>query len=137
MSASIIYILSYTTSILDRYGISKRVLGAIATTTVSIFDNSASAPIFDRFKIFLAREKLRHKLTTSSSVTDFYCLAFDGRKDDTLNEVKKDGCHYKTISKEKHIYSAAISEPDSHYIGHISPKLFRNNFNSNCKLFQT
>lgn len=106
--------------ITDRYGISERVSGAIATTAISCIDISDSAPIIDRFKIRRAREKLRKKLSASSFNNEFFCLAFDGRKDDTLNISEINGRHYKNIIKEEHI--VMLSEPGSNYIGHVSPK---------------
>ena len=111
----------------DRFGISDRATAALATALLvdfGIITNEDRSSIIDKNKIRRERKKMREKLRirskkneTMNGITSVY---FDGRKDETLIRKKENGKWYTHISKEDHY--VLVSEPESMYMGHVSPK---------------
>lgn len=107
----------------NRYGVSLRATAAaIATATLQAYGlitESNQQFAIDKSKIQrhlqTGREQVRHK-----PVNGMKCLFFDERKDKTLFVAKINGRHHKFFVTEEHI--SLISEPGSHYIGHITPQ---------------
>ena len=87
----------------DGFGLSDRATAAIVSATLVDFGLSEKGPV-DRSKI--KKLQLRENVIQSG-------LYFDGRKDKTL---QKSGFY----SNEEHI--SIISEPESQYIDHVTPK---------------
>lgn len=105
--------------ILDRYAISDRAGAAIASAVLQdygLVSDRSSENVIDRHKIRRARQKNRNNLQTVSNSIFIRGLYFDGRKDKTLTYSE----NRKRMVTEEHV--VLIEEPDSKYIGHISPK---------------
>ncbi|CAH1106918.1 unnamed protein product [Psylliodes chrysocephalus] len=105
--------------ILDRYAISDRAGAAIASAVLQdygLVSDRSSENVIDRHKIRKARQKNRNNLQTVSNSILKRGLYFDGRKYKTLTYSE----NRKRMVTEEHV--VLIEEPDSKYIGHISPK---------------
>jgi len=108
----------------DRHKVSDRSAAAIASAVLQDFglittDNSEN--VIDRSKIRRARKKVRtnlqHRIHSDNSLKSIY---FDGRKDKTMVNIKKGSKYYRQSIVEEHL--SLIKEPDSKYIGHVTPK---------------
>ena len=74
--------------------------------------------VVDRSK--MRRERDKHRQLLQAWIPTFIeSLYFDGRKDQTLILVLKDGKIYQETSKEEHY--VLLHEPGANNIGHISP----------------
>lgn len=104
---------------LDRYGVSDRAGAAIASAVLQdygVIKNEDNLNVIDRHKVRRARDNQRQKLQKSQSDAILLKgLYFDGRKDKTLFYSD----NRKRTSIEEHI--VLLQEPDSIYLGHISP----------------
>lgn len=140
--------LSSVALIAERFKISDRAAAAITTAafeSAGLIDNNNF--IIDRQCIRRTRSNIRTKLRSKAlEKVDFICLAFDGRKDDTIQNDRMDDNHFhRQVVKEEHI--VLLSEPGAVFLGHISPEtshaktvtksildfLDSNNFDSNFK----
>jgi hypothetical protein len=111
----------------DRFGISDRATAALATAVLvdfGIVTNENRSNVIDKNKIRRERNKMREKLKNKSKKSDtmneITSVYFDGRKDGTLIRKKDNGKWYTHMSKEDHY--VLVSEPESMYMGHVSPK---------------
>jgi hypothetical protein len=107
----------------DRYGVSDRAAAALASSVledVGLIQSQDTSLVVDRSKLRRERNRIRDQIVKQSHVTSLRGLYFDGRKDQTL-VIKKEGhkFHRHKVTEE-HI--ALIQQPQSKYIGHISPK---------------
>jgi hypothetical protein len=105
----------------DRYHLSDRVTASIATAVLSdlsVVTKEDQSMIIDKNKVRRSREKNRANLKSNSSCL-LEALYFDGRKDSTLVQNKIDGRYHQFQQIEEHY--VLIGEPDSVYIGHITP----------------
>lgn len=105
---------------LDRYGISDRAGAAIISAAfedIGLITESDSMLVIDRSKVRRARSRARTALVNEplSVAQEIFGLFFDGRKDKTL--VYED--NRRKLVHEEHI--TILKEPDSVYLGHISP----------------
>lgn len=104
---------------LDRYGVSDRAGAAIASAVLKdfkIISKDDNHHVIDRYKIRRARDSERQKLQNEQNkAVVLQGLYFDGRKDKTLMFVD----NRKRTTLEEHI--VLLQEPDSKYLGHISP----------------
>lgn len=69
----------------------------------------------DRFKLRRTKERVRAQLKQLNKTNSVVCLAFDGRKDETMLIENIKGRNYRRVVKEEH-------EPGGQYLGHISTK---------------
>lgn len=107
----------------DRYGISDRSAAAVATAVLQDFGLVTSKDkslVIDKNKVRRARETVRHDMQEKTLCHNVEGIYFDGRKDKTLEILKKDNRYHRTISVKEHI--SLICEPGSLYLGHITPK---------------
>lgn len=108
----------------DRTGISDRSAAAIASAVledVGLIKNEDKTKVIDRMKVRRQRKNLRSNLQKQSRSEPLKIrgLYFDGRRDKTLIQEKKENKYYrKTITEEHYVL---VEEPGSKYIGHISP----------------
>lgn len=105
-------------------GLSDRAAAEIASSVLQdygLIRADALGEVIDRSKIRREINKYRESLQAESASTsiDLGALYFDGRKDKTLIQVKAGGRFHRKIVVEEHI--SLIKEPDSMYLGHISP----------------
>lgn len=107
----------------DRTSISDRSAAKISTavlTDMGIISKEEKSSVIDRHKIRRERKKLRTSLQKVESVPSLQSVYFDGRKDKTLKNEKIGRKFYKRSIVEEHI--VLIREPESKYIGHVSPE---------------
>lgn len=123
----------------DRFGISDRATAAIATAVLADFGlvtNYDRSNVIDKSKVRRERKKMRENLryenTTSDTANDFTSVYFDGRKDETLMRKREGEKWYSNVTKEEHY--VLISEPNSIYLGHVSPKSSKGKDISECIL---
>lgn len=116
--------LSHTSLLSDRYGVSDRATAAIASGVLhdlGMISDSDMSQVIDRSKI--RREKVKTRKAIKGKyhqLKEVKAIYFDGRRDNTLVQEKIGAKMYRRVRKEEHI--TLICEPDSQYIGHITPK---------------
>lgn len=106
----------------DRYGLSNAAGSAIVSATlqdIGIIKETDMSMVVDKNKIKRERQRLRKSLFANRS-THIQCLYYDGRKDQT-KVLKKVGSTYHP-GTEVHEHIVLVEEPNSVYIGHVSPK---------------
>lgn len=108
----------------DRTGVSDRSAAIIvnaALTDMGILTKEDPSKIVDRSKIRRERTKARSDLKRKDNETSFplYGLYFDGRKDQTIIQVKDENRFSRKTITEEHI--VLVSEPGSMYLGHVTP----------------
>lgn len=107
----------------DRTGVSDRNAAILATSLLEdlgIIHEDQSNNIIDKSKIRRERQKCRKTLQQNSvNKITLSSLYFDGRKDRTLINEQIEGKFHRKISSEEHI--VLISEPNSAYLGHVTP----------------
>ena len=101
----------------DRYSISNRAVVAIVSSV--LHDISLDIEVVDKSKLRRERKKERNELYKQQTQLHLPALYFDGRKDKTLNIVKKGAKRYRQTVIEEHIF--VVKEPDSVYIGYATP----------------
>ncbi len=109
----------------DRYGVSDRAAAALASSVledVGLIQSKDKSMVVDRSKLRRERNRTRDQMVkqSQSHVTSLRGLYFDGRKDQTLVITKDGHKFHRKIITEEHI--SLIQQPESKYIGHISPK---------------
>lgn len=109
----------------DRTGVSDRAAAIIANAVledIGALSKDKSAMTIDRMKIRRARKTERVVCTSeaTNSRTPVLGLFFDGRKDQTMVQVQNDDTPKRKRIVEEHI--AVVGEPDSRYLGHITPE---------------
>jgi hypothetical protein len=107
--------------IADRMNVSDRAAAAIATATladVGLVDKQHSTLVLDRSHLRRNRTKVRTNLQSQQEEL-LEALYFDGRKDQTLVQQYKNNKYYNSVISEDHY--VLLKEPESIYIGHISP----------------
>lgn len=116
--------LTETALIAQRFGVSDRAAALIVTSTfkdAKLISSDQVCLLTDKNKI--RREKLKvgkDLKIKSQDDTPIVGLYFDGRKDETLAQVKEGVKFYRRSLKEDHI--SLVAEPVSKYIGHVTPK---------------
>lgn len=118
--------LDHTALAAERYGVSDRAAALIVSSAFLdaqkaglISEDQAKAfYVTDRSKIIRAKKRVGDELQNTECTESLYGMYFDGRKDETLINVKKGTTYHRTTIKESHI--SLVSEPDSRYIGHVS-----------------
>lgn len=99
----------------DRWGISNRAAGAIATATLIDFGIISATDrkfIIDRNKVSRARDKVGTKQLRNLSFDNIQALYFDGRKDWTRV------LHGNAMKLEREEHISFVEEPHSFFIGH-------------------
>lgn len=91
----------------DRFGVSDRAGAAIASAVLS----ASSSQIIDKSKLRRERKKTREIVIKEQTVSEIPALYFDGRKDQTMTVIEKDGKKYQRRILEEHI--SLIKEPGS------------------------
>jgi hypothetical protein len=107
----------------DRHGLSDRAAASIATAVLHDFGvvtADDSSKVIDRSKVRRSRETTRN-LQQAESDASLPGLYFDGRKDNTLVNVKADtGKYHRKEITEEHI--VIVREPGSTYYCHVTPE---------------
>jgi len=108
----------------DRHRVSDRSAAAIATAVLHDFgliSHVDSSNVIDKSKVRRERKKNRSKLICQvKEYKDVTSLYFDGRKDKTLINVKKEKKYHRQVIVEEHL--SLVAEPNSIFLGHITPK---------------
>ena len=92
----------------NRYGISDRAAAAILSSV--LHDVSSDIEVVDKSKIRRERKKDLNELCKQQTQLHLTALYFDGRKDKTLNIVKKGAKRHRQTVIEEHI--SVAKEPD-------------------------
>lgn len=108
----------------DRHGISDRSAAALASAVlqdVGIITPDNLSKVIDRSKVRRARQRNRSNLLKidKPAAEHLQGLYFDGRKDQTMVQVKKGDKFYRQTTVEEHV--ALVQQPEGNYIGHIVP----------------
>lgn len=115
--------LSETVIVGQRFGLSDRAIAAVSSAVLvdhGLATENDSTLIVDRSKVRRSKRKVNEEIQSRQDETFIRALYFDGRKDDTIAQVKQ-GAKYRRISiKEEHV--SILSEPESVYVGHIVPE---------------
>lgn len=110
----------------DKMGVSDRAAAVLVSSALEeagvMDETNKDHYVVDRHKIRRARKRKRSKLSEGATVSDtekLQSVFFDERKD--LTKVKEcvSGKTYITSIKEEHI--SLIEEPNSNFLGHITP----------------
>lgn len=102
----------------DRHGVSDRSAAKLATAVLQdlgIIHEDDKSKIIDRNKVRRERHRVRKDASVINNDNKLIALFFDGRKDMTMKQEKKDHKFYSSIVKEEHI--TLVQEPCSNYIG--------------------
>lgn len=107
---------------LDRAGVSDRAGARICNalfTALGIIDQNNRTAVIDRYKIRRARDQVHNIITAKNLETkqNPQCLYFDGKKDATKIQVRKDGKLHPETIKEDHY---CICDPAGEFVGHIT-----------------
>jgi len=107
----------------DKTGTSDRAAATLATAILEgagIVNKDDASQVIDRNKVRRARKRARSDLMEESrSYERIEGIYFDGRKDITKVQETVDSKNYVKSVTEEHV--SLIHEPDSQYLGHISP----------------
>ena len=121
-----------TILISDRFGIPIGATAALTTAVLmdfNVVNKENTTKVCDRSKVAREKNRVRKELVNNSEdLSTIKGLYFDGRRDDTLVQVKNGNKYRKSTVKEDH-YSL-LKEPNSEYIGHVTPT--GADANSNC-----
>ena len=115
--------LTNTVQIVQRYNLPSRPAAALATAVLidyKIITKNDTSQVIGKNKIVRETERVAKEILSSDegffNLTGLY---FDGRRDDTVKQIKIGNKFYKKVVKEEH-YSL-LKEPGSEYVGHVSP----------------
>jgi hypothetical protein len=106
----------------DRFLVSTRATAAITTAalqSVGFVSKENASFVVDRSKIKRSQDKLRTALQQQKP-NQLQSIYFDGRKDETLHNIKRGNSYHMEKYKEEHI--AIIEEPNSLYVTHVTPR---------------
>lgn len=109
----------------QRYNISNRATAALVTSSlidVGLITKNETKLITDKNKIVREKRKTQtvlKKLAETCGNNEYQGIYFDGRKDNTVIQVKKGFKYYRQTVREEHI--SLVSEPKSKYVGHVTP----------------
>lgn len=116
--------LTSTVIMSDRFGVSDRATGAIASCVLKdlgVISKKDTSLVIDKNKVRREKKKARkaaveelRQLTVTKKG-----IYFDGRKDSTIYQEKIGFKMYRRIKKEEHI--TIVLEPGGIYFGHITP----------------
>ena len=112
--------------IADRTGISHRNAALIATAALEdhgIVSKEDTSRVIDKSKVFRARLRTRACLREEASETSqepIRTLFFDGKKDNSLEHIATAPKNVQKFCKKEHY--TLLEEPESRYLGFISPK---------------
>lgn len=107
---------------LDRAGVSNRAGARICNalfTTLGIIDDNNTTAVIDRHRIKRARKEIRAVLTAQNLDQNQRprCLYFDGKKDCTKVQVKKnDKLRSETVTEDHY----SMTSPEGRFIGHVT-----------------
>lgn len=105
----------------DRTGVSDRAAAIIASSVlkdVGIISSNDTSSVIDRSKLRRERTKVRTALQNADRDQNICGIYFDGRKDQTLVSIQKEGKFYRKRVTENHY--VILSEPGSEYFGHVT-----------------
>ncbi|CAG4988526.1 unnamed protein product [Parnassius apollo] len=108
----------------DRTGVSDRAAAIIASSVlkdVGIISTKDPSGVIDRSKLRRERTKVRSSLQDADRNKIIRGIYFDGRKDKSLVNIKKEGKFYRKRVTEDHY--VILSEPGSDYFGHVTCEL--------------
>lgn len=111
-----------TAEVSQRYGVSDRATAAIASAVLldhGIITCDNNVNVLDRNKIRRSKRKLNQSLIEEPIETPLKAVYFDGRKDNTLSQIKIGAKFRRSVIKEEHI--SCLMEPGSQYLGHFVP----------------
>lgn len=116
--------LDRTVLVAQRYGVSERATAAIASSVladVGLVSDGKRNLVTDKNKVRRSKIKLSSSLETEfrNNLVAPQSLYFDGRKDDTILQVKMGSKFRRSTVKEEHI--SVLSEPGTEYLGHFVP----------------
>lgn len=117
--------LKSTALVSDRFGVSDRATAAIASSVLFglgvVSSESDTSLVIDKNKIRREKHKARQAIKEKDlEDTETKGIYFDGRKDNTLFQDKIGNKMYRRVKKEEHM--SIVREPESQYIGHVSPE---------------
>jgi len=105
----------------DRVGVSDRgaaLLSSSLLEDIGLVAAENEESVIDRNKVRRERNSMRSKqMKIDLPIKAIY---FDGKRDNTMTVLKKNGKSYKQKITEEHI--ALVSEPNSEYVGHFTPE---------------
>ena len=107
----------------DRTGVSDRVAATLASAVLEdsgLVNTDDLSLVVDRSRIRRARKRTRMEKTKQQNLKEpIESVYFDGRKDTTkVSEIVESKQYVKCV-QEEHV--TLVQEPDSHYLGHITP----------------
>lgn len=105
----------------DRTGVSDRAAATIASAVIegaNVTDKDRKKLVIDRNKVRRAKKARTDLQHVSEVIEPLESIYFDGRKDTTR---VRHGSNHVKIVKEEHI--SIIQEPDSNYVGHVTPAI--------------
>lgn len=108
----------------QRFGVSDRATALIVSSAfldakkAGLITEDQASFVTDKCKISRAKKIVGIKLGCTDSIDSVYGLYFDGRKDNTLTQVREGEKYYRNTVKEEHI--SLVAEPGSHYFGHVT-----------------
>lgn len=110
--------LEHTAIVYDRFRIANRAFSTAVLIDIGLITPENKNTVIDKSKIWRWRVKIRKRLSCIK-IGNIRALYFDGRKDETLKIVKRNGVSYRRKVKEEHI--TLVEKPGSQYIGHVVP----------------
>lgn len=119
-------LLEHTALAAQRFGLSDRAAALIVSSAfldakkAGLITEDQASFVTDKCKIGRAKKRIGIKLQNTESIDSacVYGLYFDGRKDNTLTQVREGEKYYRNTVKEEHI--SLVAEPGSHYFGHVT-----------------
>jgi len=107
----------------DRFGVSDRATAIIASSVLQdfgIITDTDTSSVIDKSKIRREKSLVRRSLIKQfTPPKESWGIFFDGRKDETFSVENLNDKRFRRTIKEEH-YSL-VQEPESVYIGHVSP----------------
>ena len=107
----------------DKTGVSDRVAATLASAVLEgsgLVNTDDLSLVVDRSRIRRARKRTRMEKTKQQNQEEpIESVYFDGRKDTTKVSEIIESKQYVKLAQEEHV--TLVQEPDSHYIGHITP----------------
>lgn len=117
--------LDNTVLVSERYGVSSRATAAIASSVMQdlgLISESDASLVTDKNKICREKSRIYKKILAKSNENrSAVCgLYFDGRHDKTLTLKTLEDKQFQRTVVEAHY--CIVSEPDSTYVGHVTPE---------------
>lgn len=106
----------------DRFGISDRVASCLATALfrdIEFKDKNGTFVVMDKNKVAREKKKCRDLLRLQQcNNSDLLAFSFDGKKDNSIADLKIDDKLHRRIVKESHM--VILREPHAEFLGHVT-----------------